>query len=176
MKKFAKIILITFVATILGISQVAAAEIAMPQANENIDSTFARGTTEMVNNVKDGTVSAANTVQNAITNGEIIGSKTKSQLVEQKEAQLKTIEDYKAIYGNSTYGIIAYILNIVRIYSIPLGFLGIAVSAIYQFVIGNRHLENQRKGFNSMIAIVTLFIICQVLPLLFAIIVKGWRG
>ena len=176
MKKFAKIILVAFVAIILGISQVSAAEIAMPQANENIDSTIARATSPIPNAVKEGTETAVDTVKNAVTTGEIIGNQTKSHLVDMKNTQLKTIEDYKTIYGNGTYGIIAYVLNVVRIYSIPLGFLGIAISAIYQFVIGNRHLENQRKGFNSMIAIVTLFIICQVLPLLFAIIVKGWRG
>ena len=70
----------------------------------------------------------------------------------------------------------AFILNKVRIYSIPLCFVGIAISAIYQYVIGIRKLDVRDKGFNVMIAIVTIFVICQVLPLIFAIVVKGWRG
>lgn len=106
---------------------------------------------------------------------EIISNETKSKLVEIKDSELKSLEDYKATYGSDTYGLVAYILNKVRIYSIPFGILGIAISAIYQYVIGIRHLEAHYKGFNTMIAVITLLVICQVLPLVFAIIVKGWR-
>lgn len=109
------------------------------------------------------------------SNNEIISEQTKSELVTMKNTELKSIEDYKVAYGSPTYGVVAYILNKVRLYSIPFAFLGIAISAIYQYVIGIRQLEARDKGFNSMIAIVTLFVICQVLPLVFAIVVKGWR-
>ena len=108
--------------------------------------------------------------------GEIISNETKSQLVEIKEKELSSMEDYKEAYGSDTYGLVAYILDKVRIYSIPVGFLGIAISAIYQYVIGIRKLDVRDKGFNAMIGIVTMLIICQVLPLIFAIVVKGWRG
>ena len=37
-------------------------------------------------------------------------------------------------------------------------------------------LEVRDKGFALMIASVTIEVICQVLPLVFAIVVKGWRG
>lgn len=109
------------------------------------------------------------------SNNEIISNETKSELVTIKNTELKSMEDYKSAYGSPTYGVVAYILNKVRIYSIPFAFLGIAISAIYQYVIGIRHLEARDKGFNSMIAIITLFVICQILPLVFAIVVKGWR-
>ena len=119
-----------------------------------------------------GSVYATNT--NA--NGEIISEGTKSQLVEIKDKELKSLEDYKELYGSDTYGLVAYVLNKVRIYSIPVAFLGIALSAIYQYVIGIRKLDVRDKGFNAMIGIVTMLIICQVLPLIFTIVVKGWRG
>ena len=106
---------------------------------------------------------------------EIISNETKSKLVEIKDSELKSLEDYQVTYGSDTYGLVAYILNKVRIYSIPFGILGIAISAIYQYVIGIRNLETHYKGFNTMIAVITLLVICQVLPLVFAIIVKGWR-
>ena len=70
----------------------------------------------------------------------------------------------------------AYILNKVRIYSIPFCFIGIAVGAIYQYVIGIRRLDVRDKGFLVSIAFVTIAVICQVLPLIFAIVVKGWRS
>ena len=107
---------------------------------------------------------------------EIISEETKSQLVEIKDKELKSIEDYNEAYGSSTYGLVAYILDKVRVYSIPVAFLGIAIAAIYQYVIGIRKLDVRDKGFGAMIGIVTMLIICQVLPLIFAIVVKGWRG
>ena len=101
---------------------------------------------------------------------------TTTNLVELKDQALKTLEDYQIAYGNETYGLAAYILNIVRIYSIPFGFVGIAVSGIYRYVIGIRKLDVRDKGFGAMIGIITVMVICQVLPLIFAIVVKGWRG
>ena len=97
-------------------------------------------------------------------------------LVKLKDRELKTLEDYRESYGDDTYGFVAYILNIIRIYSIPFGFLGIAVSGIYRYVIGIRKLDVRDKGFGAMIGIITVMVICQVLPLIFAIVVKGWRG
>lgn len=112
----------------------------------------------------------------ANTTGEVISNETKSKLVDLKNQELQSMEDYKEAYGSDSYGIVAYILNKVRIYSIPFGILGIAISAIYQYVIGIRNLEKHYKGFNTMIAVITVMVICQVLPLVFAIIVKGWRS
>lgn len=124
------------------------------------------------------TISIICTTQVYATNvsNEIISEETKSQLVEIKDKELKSMEDYKEAYGSDTYGLVAYILDKVRVYSIPVAFLGIAISAIYQYVIGIRKLDVRDKGFNAMIGMVTMLIICQVLPLIFAIVVKGWRG
>ena len=107
---------------------------------------------------------------------QVISNDTESKLVEIKETQLKTIEDYKEKYGSDAYGITAYILNMVRIYSIPFCFLGIAISAIYQYVIGIRKLDTKEKGLFLMVTFVTLLVICQILPLAFAIVVKFGRG
>lgn len=107
---------------------------------------------------------------------EVLQSESTSKIIELKEKDLKSLEDYKITYGSDSYGMAAFMLNKVRIYSIPLCFVGIAISAIYQYVIGVRKLDVRDKGFNIMIAIITVFVICQVLPLIFAIVVKGWRG
>ena len=123
-----------------------------------------------------GIISTSSVYATSINTNEIISQSTKSKLVEMKDKELKSMEDYKAAYGNDIYGVVGYILNKVRLYSIPIGFLLIAICAIYQFVVGARYLEARNKGFNGMIAVVTLFVICQVLPLVFAIVVKGWRG
>ncbi len=101
---------------------------------------------------------------------------TTTNLVELKDKALKSLEDYQIAYGDNTYGLAAYILNIIRIYSIPFGFIGIVIAAIYRYVIGIRKLDVQDKGFGVLVAIITVMVICQVLPLIFAIVVRGWRG
>ena len=107
---------------------------------------------------------------------DIIDEKKESQLVQIKENSAKTLEEYKQKYGSDAYGLTAYILNLIRIYSIPLCFLGIAVSAIYQYIIGIRKLDTQEKGLVMMISFVTILVICQILPLAFGIVVKFGRG
>ena len=120
-----------------------------------------------------GTVSvyATNTNNNTLT-----PETATSNLVELKDKAWKSMQDYQVAYGNDTYGMVAYFLNIVRIYSIPFGFVGIVMAAIYRYVIGIRKLDVQDKGFGTLVAIITVMVICQVLPLIFAIVVRGWRG
>jgi len=106
----------------------------------------------------------------------VIDAKNEGQVIKIKENAEKTLEEYQQKYGSNAYGLTAYILNIVRIYSIPFCFLGIAVSAIYQYVIGIRKLDSQEKGLHMMVAFITILVICQILPLAFAIVVKFGRG
>ena len=105
-----------------------------------------------------------------------IDDKTESKIVEIKDNAVKTLDDYKVKYGSDTYGTVAYILNLVRIYSIPICFLGIAIGAIHQYVIGIRKLDTLERGMAFIVTCVTLLIICQVLPLAFAVFVKFGRG
>lgn len=120
-----------------------------------------------------GTVSVYATNTN---NDTLTADTATSNLVELKDKAWKSMQDYQAAYGNDTYGMVAYFLNIVRIYSIPFGFVGIVIAAIYRYVIGIRKLDVQDKGFGVLVAIITVMVICQVLPLIFAIVVRGWRG
>lgn len=106
----------------------------------------------------------------------VIDAQNESQLIEMKDNAAKTLEEYKQKYGSDAYGLTAYILNIIRIYSIPFCFLGIACSAIYQYVIGIRKLDTQEKGLYLMISFITILVICQILPLAFAIVIKFGRG
>ena len=106
----------------------------------------------------------------------IVNSNTAGQLIEIKEKSLNELKDYQEAYGDETYGLVAFILNKIRFYSIPLCILGIAVSAIYQYVIGIRKLDTRYKGFFALIAFITILVICQVLPLVFVVVVKFGRS
>ena len=122
-------------------------------------------------------VLATNTKQTKTTeNNQVMQSETVNQLVQMKDNEKKTLEDYQKAYGSETYGLTAYVLNRVQDLRIPFCFVGIAISAKYQYVLGIRKLDTRDKGFAIMISIITIFIIAQVLPLIFAIVVKGWRG
>lgn len=101
---------------------------------------------------------------------------TTSDILKVKDKATSEIEEYKEKYNSDTYGMTAYILNKARIFSIPLCFIGIIVGALYQYVLGTRRLDKKHKGFNLILSFVTLLVIFQVLPLIFAIIVTNWRG
>ena len=112
----------------------------------------------------------------AITGEEVLESNQATELVEMKESTKEKMDEYIEKYGSRPYGVTAYILNAVRIYSIPFCFIGIAIGSIYQYVIGIRKLDVRDKGFALVITFVTILLICQVLPLIFAVVVNGWRG
>lgn len=112
----------------------------------------------------------------ATDGNEVLQSDTAGKLIEIKEKSSKELKDYQEAYGDDTYGLVAYILNKVRFLSIPLCFLGIAISAIYQYVIGIRKLDTRYKGFFALISFVTILVICQVLPLIFVVVVKFGRS
>lgn len=112
----------------------------------------------------------------AITGDEVLESSQATELIEMKESTKEKMDEYIEKYGSTPYGITAYILNGVRIYSIPFCFIGIAIGSIFQYVIGIRKLDVRDRGFAVIITFVTILLICQVLPLIFAVVVNGWRG
>lgn len=100
----------------------------------------------------------------------------RSEIIERKNEFNSKLQEYTEKYGSESYGLAAYILNIARIYSIPICFVGIIVGALNQYVLGTRRLDKKHKGYGLIMTFVTLLIICQVLPLIFTIVVIGWRG
>lgn len=120
---------------------------------------------------------AQNTNTNTNTeNIKLSNTTPEGELVEIQEKSRSKIAEYEELYGSKSYGVTAYILNGIRIYSIPLCFIGIAVGAIYQYVLGIRKLDVRDKGLNLIVTFVTILVICQVLPLVFTVVVKSWRG
>lgn len=105
---------------------------------------------------------------------EVLNTESATQLIKISEEQKEKVEDFIEEYGSETYGWTAYILDKIRLFSIPFCFLGITISAIYQYVIGIRKLDVRYRGFYTMIAFITLFVIAQVLPLVFVIVIKGF--
>lgn len=112
----------------------------------------------------------------AVEEKNILETETTGQILQIKEETQATINEYTEKYGSKEYGMTAFILNTLRLYSIPFCFIGIAIGAIFQYIVGTRRLDMKQKGFGLIITFITLLVICQVLPLIFAIVVRGWRG
>lgn len=106
----------------------------------------------------------------------LLDEEASTELLEMKESTKSKIDGYIEQYGSTPYGLVAYILNALRIVSIPFCFLGIASGVIKQYVTGIRRMDIRDRGFYLIITFVTILLICQVLPLIFAIVVRGWRG
>lgn len=118
-----------------------------------------------------------NNTNNANNNSDssILDSEVAGELTQMRDKAKNEIADYVELYGSDAYGMTAYILNKIRLYSIPFCFVGIAVGAIFQYVIGIRKLDFRDRGLSLVITFITILVICQILPLIFAIVVRGWR-
>ena len=116
-----------------------------------------------------------NTVYASNTN--TLEENTKNDIVEIKDEMELKKEEYTEKYGSDAYWVAGYILEeIVQPYSIPLCFAGIAVGLVFQYVMGTRRLDYKHRGFGTVIVFVTILVICQVLPFIYALVVTGWRG
>ena len=106
----------------------------------------------------------------------VLQENNKNNIIQMKEKANDKLEEYNQKYGSEAYGLTAYILNTARWYSIPICFVGIIIGALNQYVLGTRRLDKKHKGYGMIMTFVTLLVICQVLPLIFTIVVIGWRG
>ena len=97
-----------------------------------------------------------------------------SELMDAKNTVTAALDKYTSDYGSQSYGTVAYVLHMISIYSIPVCFLGIIVGAIAMYAFGTRRLDLKHKGSRMMMAFITLLVIAQVLPLVFALVVRGW--
>ena len=105
------------------------------------------------------------TVVYANSENQTLPGVNEGEIIEIKENAERELQEYTELYGNESYGMTAYILDKVRIYSIPFCFVGIAISAIYQYVIGIRRLDVRDKGFGLIIAFITILVICPLLEI-----------
>lgn len=83
------------------------------------------------------------------------------------------LESFKGRYGES-YGLVAYILNRLQVYSIPISFAGLAITGTLTYVINARNLSQRQRGWRMMISILLFLVICQILPLAFALATNIW--
>lgn len=93
------------------------------------------------------------------------------KILEMKNKEDMLLKKYKEEYGDNTYGTVAYILDKLRLYSIPLSFLEFGITLIFS-VLGIRNMENLSKVLPLQVTFTCLLIICQILPLVFVLVMK----
>lgn len=130
-------------------------------------------TTENINNVQNNI--NTNIQEQKIEGDEALPTKQKTELLKMKSKSRDSLEKYKQKYKNNViYGTIAYVLNIARLASVPVFVVGYLVSIVYEFIVGMKRREMVRKGRGMRITLVSAFVMAQVLPLIFAIVIKFW--
>lgn len=101
----------------------------------------------------------------------------KNDVEEMKSKMEVKREEYTEKYGSDAYWLAGFIIEeIVQPDSIPFCFIGIVVGLLFQYVLGTRRLDYKHRGFSTVIVFVTILLICQVLPFIYALVVIGWRG
>lgn len=101
----------------------------------------------------------------------------KNDVEEMKSKMEVKREEYTEKYGSDAYWLAGFIIEeIVQPYSIPFCFIGIVVGLLFQYVLGTRRLDYKHRGFSTVIVFITILLICQVLPFIYALVVIGWRG
>ena len=100
---------------------------------------------------------------------------SKTRLLGLRDSSLKTLEKYRNEYRNSIiYGTIAYILHMLSLISIPIVVILLIVSYVYDSVIGLKTRSLYNKGRLIRFHVLTFFVACQLMPLIFATVIKGW--
>lgn len=115
------------------------------------------------------------TETNTNTKVEIMPETSKTRLLGLRDSSLKTLEKYRNEYRNSMiYGTIAYILHMLSLISIPILVILLIVSYVYDSVIGLKTRSLYNKGRLIRFHVLTFFVACQLMPLIFATVIKGW--
>lgn len=76
-------------------------------------------------------------------------------------------------YNDEFLGQVAYVLDVVRLYSLPICFIGITIGAFNFLIMGNKKLDKKEQGFGWIVGFTIGLVVFNVLPLLYALLVAG---
>ncbi len=155
--------------------------------NENNSSNNGKlnGINNEKNNNKNNNLNNKNTKEKTTNNG-LFGGNLKGKFLVKPElsnTELKSIQNkskksiwqYRKEYNNSAIlGTIAYILRFFAGISIPIFIILFIISYMYGNVFKTKNAD-ESKGHNLRSAAFKFMIVCQITPLIFALLAKGWR-
>ena len=102
---------------------------------------------------------------------------TQNDITEVNKKMEEKKAEYTEKYGSDAYWMAGYIIeDIVQPYSIPICIVGIIAGLVFKYVMVTRRLDYKHRGFGMVIVFVTILVICQVLPFVYALVLLGWRS
>ncbi len=97
-------------------------------------------------------------------------SETVLENMTKKEKRMAELTDK---YNDSFYGQVAYYLEVLQKYSLPICFVGITVGSFNFLIVGNKKLDKKEQGFGWIVGFTIGLVVFNVLPLIFALFVAG---
>ena len=76
-------------------------------------------------------------------------------------------------YNDEFFGTIAYALDWLRTYSLPVIFIIMIIGSFNFLIVGNKKLDKKEQGYSMIVFSVIALVVFNVLPLLYAVIVAG---
>lgn len=76
-------------------------------------------------------------------------------------------------YNDEMLGTIAYALDWLRIYSLPVIFIIMIIGSFNFLIVGNKKLDKKEQGYSMIVFSVIALVVFNVLPLLYAVLVAG---
>lgn len=76
-------------------------------------------------------------------------------------------------YNDEFFGTIAYALDWLRIYSLPVIFIIMIIGSFNFLIVGNKKLDKKEQGYSMIVFSVIALVVFNVLPLLYAVLVAG---
>lgn len=100
-------------------------------------------------------------------------SQASDKIIGNKSKKDRKIAEYMDKYNDKTYAYTAYVLDLIRVYSIPVCIIGLTWGAFNFSIIGEKKLDKREQGFSHIMAFLCGLVVFQVLPLVFALLVAG---
>lgn len=151
--------------------------VVQPQTQQNVNSQEQNNQVQIIEstNNQQNIVNTDIQLKQQVEGDEALPTKQKTELLKMKNDSRTALAKYKEKYkNNAVYGIIAYILNMLRLASVPIFIVGYLISIVYEFIVGMKRREMVRKGRGMRITLGSAFVMAQILPLIFAIVIKFW--
>ena len=85
----------------------------------------------------------------------------------------RKIAEYTDKYNDKTNAIVAYYLDVIRLYSIPVWIICLVIGGFNFSIIGEKKLDKREQGFGFIVASLIGCAITQIVPFVFALLVAG---
>ena len=85
----------------------------------------------------------------------------------------KRIAELTDKYNDEFYGTVAYYLEVIQKYSLPICFIGLTLGFFNFLIIGNKKLDKKEQGFGWIVGFTIGLVVFNVIPLIFALFVAG---